>query len=40
MLTYIIQEYEYLINKIFPECSKISGKLIDKNIVIMDLKNV
>lgn len=37
---YYVQSYERLLHVIFPECSRIAGKRIDKTCTIMDLKDV
>jgi len=37
---YYVQSYERLLHVIFPECSRVAGKRIDKTCAIMDLKDV
>eukprot|EP00210_Caulerpa_lentillifera_P000964 g931.t2 len=40
MMKYHIQEYERCLDQIFPICSKLVGKQIDKSFAIMDVKGV
>ena len=37
---YYIQSYERMIHIVFPECSRLAGRRIDKSCAIMDLKDV
>ena len=38
MVKYHIQEYERCLTQIFPICSKLAGRQIDKSFAIMDVK--
>lgn len=40
MMKYHIQEYERCLDQIFPICSKLVGRQIDKSFAIMDVKGV
>ncbi len=38
LIKYFVQSYERLVNVILPECSRVSGRKIEKTICIFDLK--
>ena len=40
ILTYFIQSYEKTLNVVFPACTKIAGKRIDRTLTIIDLKGL
>jgi hypothetical protein len=38
LVKYYIQSYEFLLNKIFPACSKLSGRPVEQTFTILDLE--
>ena len=40
MMKYYIKEYERLMKKRFPACSKASGKLIEQSLTILDMEGI
>lgn len=40
ILKYFTQSYEKVLNIVFPACSKVAGKRIDRTLTIIDLKGL
>ena len=39
-MKYYIQSYEFLLNKIFPTCSRLAGRPIEQTFTVLDLEGV
>jgi hypothetical protein len=40
LVKYYIKEYEYLLKKRFPACSKAAGKLVEQSLTILDMDGI